>query len=90
MHALLPGVQTALKTSKKSNKKDSAAPTLTEEEEAMLKSGGNSNKTVKFDNLVNPKTLKAFDKKNVSEGGKRRIKLLYVHDKLEASNVLRE
>lgn len=35
------------------------------EEEATTKSGGCSNKTVKFDNLINPKTLKAFDKKNV-------------------------
>lgn len=58
--------QTALKTAKNSKKDAAAASTMTEEEEAMLKSGGNSNKTVKFDNLVNPKTLKAFDKKNVS------------------------
>lgn len=60
------GVQTALKTAKNSKKDAAAAGTMTEEEEAMLKSGGNSNKTVKFDNLINPKTLKAFDKKNVS------------------------
>lgn len=58
-------MQTALKTAKKPSKKDAAAAEMTEEEEAMLKSGGNSNKTVKFDNLINPKTLKAFDKKNV-------------------------
>lgn len=69
-----------MKTSKKSNKKDPVVPAATEEEEAMLKSGGNSNKTVKFDNLINPKTLKAFDKKNVRGvpgvgygGGKRRV-----------------
>lgn len=57
--------QSELKTSTKKSKKALEAEAKAEEE-ASTKSGGCSNKTVKFDNLINPKTLKAFDKKNVS------------------------
>ena len=57
--------QSELKTSKNKSKKAAEAEAKAEEE-AATKSGGCSNKTVKFDNLINPKTLKAFDKKNVS------------------------
>lgn len=57
-------MQSELKTSKNKSKKAMEAEAKAEEE-AATKSGGCSNKTVKFDNLINPKTLKAFDKKNV-------------------------
>lgn len=60
--------QSELKTSKNRSKKAAEAEAKAEEE-AATKSGGCSNKTVKFDNLINPKTLKAFDKKNVSWDG---------------------
>lgn len=57
-------LQSELKTSKNKSKKAAEADAKAEEE-AATKAGGCSNKTVKFDNLINPKTLKAFDKKNV-------------------------
>ncbi|CAM9413916.1 unnamed protein product [Ectocarpus sp. 4 AP-2014] len=61
--------ESELKTSKNKSKKAIEAEAKAEEE-AATKSGGCSNKTVKFDNLINPKTLKAFDKKNLRKLGK--------------------
>lgn len=71
--------QSELKTSKNKSKKAQEAEAKAEEE-AATKAGGCSNKTVKFDNLINPKTLKAFDKKNVRMAKrKRRITYLTFH-----------
>ncbi|CAN0086830.1 unnamed protein product [Scytosiphon promiscuus] len=61
--------ESELKTSKNKSKKAAEAEAKAEEE-AATKAGGCSNKTVKFDNLINPKTLKAFDKKNLRKLGK--------------------
>ncbi|CAN0323739.1 unnamed protein product [Hapterophycus canaliculatus] len=66
------GAAKELKTSKNKSKKAAEAEAKAEEE-AATKAGGCSNKTVKFDNLINPKTLKAFDKKNVRFGLQKRF-----------------
>ena len=70
--------QTELKTAKKVSKKAAEAAEKAEQE-ASVTAGGCSNKTIKYDNLVNPKTLKAFDKKNVSLRGHCRFPPLPTH-----------